>query len=37
VLIDNEPSDFDVHYSAEKINKDKDPRWIVFPWETNNE
>ena len=37
VLIDNEPSDFDVHYSAEKINKDKDPRWIVFPWEVSNE
>ena len=33
VLIDNEPSYFTVDYWAEKINKEKDPRWIVYPWE----
>jgi len=33
VLIDNEPSDFNVHYWAEKIDKSKDPAWIVYPWE----
>ena len=33
VLIDNEPSHFTVNYWAEKINKEKDPRWIVYPWE----
>ena len=33
-LIDNAPSTFnDLDYSAEKINKDLDPEWIVFPWE----
>jgi hypoxanthine phosphoribosyltransferase len=33
VLIDNEPSEFDVDYWAEKIDKSKDPAWIVYPWE----
>ena len=33
VLIDNEPSEFEVTYWAEKIDKTKDPRWIVYPWE----
>lgn len=33
VLIDNEPSDFKVDYYVEKINKDKKPCWIVYPWE----
>ena len=33
VLIDNEPSEFDVDYWAQKINKNKDPSWIVYPWE----
>ena len=37
VLIDNEPSEFEVHYWAKKINKDKDPAWIVYPWEIENE
>lgn len=32
-LIDNEPSDFEVRYRAKTINKQKDPRWIVYPWE----
>jgi len=33
-LIDNEPSMFkNLHYHAQKINKDIDPEWIVFPWE----
>ena len=33
-LMDNAPSTFkDLDYSAEKINKDLDPEWIVFPWE----
>lgn len=33
-LIDNAPSMFkDLDYYAEKINKDIDPEWIVFPWE----
>lgn len=33
-LMDNQPSNFkDLDYSAEKINKDIDPEWIVFPWE----
>ena len=33
VLINNEPSKFSVNYFAEQINKEKDPRWIVYPWE----
>jgi len=33
VLIDNEPSTFNVDYWAEKINKKKKPTWIVYPWE----
>jgi hypoxanthine phosphoribosyltransferase len=33
VLIDNEPSTFNVDYWAEKINKEKKPTWIVYPWE----
>ena len=33
-LMDNQPSNFkDLDYSAEKINKEIDPEWIVFPWE----
>ena len=33
-LMDNVPSMFkDLDYSAEKINKDLNPEWIVFPWE----
>ena len=33
-LMDNTPSKFtDLNYSAETINKDLDPAWIVFPWE----
>ena len=33
-LMDNAPSMFkDLDYSSEKINKDIDPEWIVFPWE----
>jgi hypoxanthine phosphoribosyltransferase len=33
-LMDNTPSMFtDLDYRAEKINKDIDPEWIVFPWE----
>ena len=35
VLIDNEPSEFDVGYYGKKINKSKDSSWIVFPWENN--
>jgi hypothetical protein len=32
--MDNTPSMFtDLDYRAEKINKDIDPEWIVFPWE----
>ena len=33
VLIDNEPSEFDVDWWAQKIDKSKDPAWIVYPWE----
>ena len=33
VLIDNESSEFNVHYWAKKIDKTKDPSWIVYPWE----
>jgi uncharacterized protein len=33
-LMDNAPSIFkDLDYSAERINKDLYPEWIVFPWE----
>lgn len=33
-LMDNTPSIFKgLDYSAERINKDLDPEWIVFPWE----
>ncbi len=33
-LMDNTPSLFkDLDYHSEKINKDIDPEWIVFPWE----
>ena len=33
-LMDNTPSKFtDLNYSAQTINKDIDPEWIVFPWE----
>jgi hypoxanthine phosphoribosyltransferase len=35
VLYDNETSASEItpHYSAEDINKNEDPQWIVFPWE----
>jgi hypothetical protein len=33
VLIDNESSEFQVDYWGEKIDKSKDPAWIVYPWE----
>ena len=33
VLINNEASDADVHYSSIDINKMEDDVWIVFPWE----
>jgi hypoxanthine phosphoribosyltransferase len=33
-IYNNEPSSFDkVDYSAYNINKDKNPAWLVFPWE----
>lgn len=33
-LVNNETSGFkDVNYSAKTVNKEKDPQWIVFPWE----
>jgi hypoxanthine phosphoribosyltransferase len=33
-IYNNEPSSFDkVNYSAYNINKDKNPAWLVFPWE----
>ena len=34
VLVDNQSSEFkNIDYSGMKIDKSKDPRWIVFPWE----
>ena len=33
VLHDNIPSNFSVDYWYEKINKDENPSWIVYPWE----
>lgn len=32
-LIYNEASDFPVDFSAENINKEENPQWVVFPWE----
>ena len=32
-LIENTASPFAVDYSANEINKEEDPSWIVFPWE----
>ena len=33
-LVENEPSTFgDVDYVSKFINKDKNPQWIVYPWE----
>lgn len=32
-LLSNEASSFTVDYTARRINKLEDPRWIVFPWE----
>jgi hypoxanthine phosphoribosyltransferase len=34
VLVDNQSSEFkNIDYSGMKIDKSRDPRWIVFPWE----
>jgi hypoxanthine phosphoribosyltransferase len=33
VLHDNQPSQAKVKYFAKKIDKSKDPAWIVYPWE----
>jgi hypoxanthine phosphoribosyltransferase len=33
VLHDNKPSEAKVKYFAKKIDKSKDPAWIVYPWE----
>lgn len=33
VLHDNKPSVATVKYFAKKIDKNKDPAWIVYPWE----
>ena len=33
VLHDNKPSEARVKYFAKKIDKSKDPAWIVYPWE----
>lgn len=33
VLVNNQGSTTTVDFSGIKINKDKDPSWIVFPWE----
>tara|TARA_B100001093_G_C26515631_1_gene879478 strand:+ start:123 stop:551 length:429 start_codon:yes stop_codon:yes gene_type:complete len=33
VIHDNIPSEFSVDYWFEKIDKDKEPTWIVYPWE----
>lgn len=33
VIHDNIPSEFSVDYWFEKIDKDKEPAWIVYPWE----
>ena len=38
VLHDNMPSKFqNVTYVASEINKNKDPQWIVYPWEKNDD
>ena len=37
VLHNNAPSKFvNVTYVASEINKNKDPQWIVYPWEKSN-
>jgi len=37
VLHDNMPSKFqNVTYVASEINKNKDPQWIVYPWEKDD-
>ena len=33
VIHDNVPSEFSVDYWFEKIDKSKEPAWIVYPWE----
>ena len=33
VIHDNIPSEFSVDYWFQKIDKDKEPTWIVYPWE----
>ena len=33
VIHDNVPSEFSVDYWVEKIDKDTNPVWIVYPWE----
>ena len=33
VIHDNVPSEFSVDYWVHKIDKDKNPVWIVYPWE----
>jgi hypoxanthine phosphoribosyltransferase len=34
VLVDNQSSEFkNIDYAGMKIDKSRDPRWIVFPWE----
>jgi hypoxanthine phosphoribosyltransferase len=35
VLVDNLVSDFFVDFYGLSVNKNSDPRWIVFPWETH--
>ena len=38
VLHNNAPSKFtDVTYVASEIDKDKNPMWIVYPWEKDND
>jgi len=38
VLHDNMPSKFqNVTYVASEINKNKDPQWIVYPWEKDDD
>jgi len=34
VLIDNERSKAQVDYWTDKIDRDEDKRWFVFPWES---
>jgi uncharacterized protein len=37
VLVDNLASDERVDFAADEINKEENPSWIVFPWESNKE